>query len=289
MIGRMSSYVIDWDEQAATLQTEASIDAAWHAAVAREIVRDTDRLAVDAGCGAGRMTRALAAALSPAARVVGIDASAEMLAVAARESAEVGDRVAFVQASFEAGFADAVGEPADLAWASVSVHHAGDQQAALDRLAELLAPGGRLALAEGGLAAQYLPWDVGVGEPGLENRLVAAGERWFARMRVELPGSVRMPYGWNAALLRAGLGGVHSRTFLVDLPAPLTSEGRQVVVHALRTQVDRLTDTGLLDSADQEAWRRLLDPGDPAWVGARDDIYVLRARSVHVAQRRSTT
>jgi SAM-dependent methyltransferase len=289
MIGCMSSYVIDWDEQAAALQSEASIDSAWHAAVARDIARDTDRLAVDAGCGDGRMTRALAAALPPAARVVGVDASAEMLAVAARESAEAGDRVGFVQASFEEGFTAAVGEPADLVWASVSVHHAGDQQAALDRLAELLAPGGRLALAEGGLPSQYLPWDVGVGEPGLESRLVAAGERWFERMRAELPGSVRMPYGWTAALRRAGLGEVHTRTFLVELPAPLTSEGRQVVVHALRSQVDRLADTDLLHPADREAWRRLLDPADPAWLGARDDTHVLRARSVHMAQRRSTT
>ena len=285
----MSNYVIDWDQQAATLQTEASVEAAWHAAVAREIVRDTDRLVVDAGCGDGRMTRALAAALPPAARVVGVDGSAEMLAVAARESSDAGGRVAFVHASFERGFADAVNESVDLVWASMSVHHAGDQQAALDRLAELLAPGGRLALAEGGLPSLYLPWDVGAGEPGLESRLVAAGERWFQRMRAELPGSVRMPYGWPAALQRAGLGDVRTRTFLVELSAPLTSEGREVVDHALRSQVDRLADTGLLDAADLEAWRRLLDPGDPAWVGAREDTYVLRARSVHVAQRRSTT
>jgi ubiquinone/menaquinone biosynthesis C-methylase UbiE len=285
----MSSYVIDWDEEAAVLQSQASIDTAWHAAVAREIVRDTDRLAVDAGCGGGGMTRALAAALPPAAHVVGVDASAEMLAVAARESDAAGDRVAFVTASFEEGFTDAVGEPADLVWASMSVHHAGDQQAALDRLAQLLAPDGRLALAEGGLPSHYLPWDVGVAEPGLESRLIAAGERWFQRMRAELPGSVRMPYGWTTALERAGLSEVRTRTFLVELPAPLASEGRQVVVHALRSQVDRLADTDLLDPADRDAWRRLLDPGDPAWLGARDDTYLLRARSVHMAQRRSTT
>jgi SAM-dependent methyltransferase len=280
----MTGYVMDWAHHAAHLQTESSIYAAWNATVAREIVRDTDRLAVDAGCGDGGMTRALAAALPAQGRVVGVDASAEMLEVAARQSADAGNRVAFVRMSFEDGFADAVAQPADLVWASSSVHHAADQQAAVDRLTELLAPGGRLALAEGGLPSYHLPGDVGVGEPGLEHRLVAAGQRWFERMRAELPGSVRMPYGWTTALQRAGLGDVRTRTYLIELPAPLSSESQQIVAHSLRTQVDRLADTGLLDADDRAAWARLLDPADAAWVGARDDTYLLRARSVHTGQ-----
>jgi SAM-dependent methyltransferase len=277
------SYVIDWAEQAGHLQDEADVDAAWNATVAAQIVRPSDRLAVDAGCGAGGMAIALAGAL-PDAQVVGVDGSAEMLEVALQRAASVGDRIRFVHASLDGRLVDAVGVPADLVWASASAHHASDQQAGVDRLAELLAPGGRLALAEGGLPAHYLPWDVGVGAPGLEERLVAAGQRWFERMRTELPGSTRMPYGWPSALMHAGLSDIRTRTVLAEQPAPLPDNDR--ATHALRTQVDRLVDTGLLDADDLAAWRRLLDPGDPEWLGARDDLYVLRARSIHTGERR---
>lgn len=54
-------------------------------------------------------------------------------------------------------------------------------------LAGLLAPGGRPALAEGGLASRHLPWDLGFGEPGHELRLQLAEDRWFAVMRISLP------------------------------------------------------------------------------------------------------
>ena len=66
-------------------------------------------------------------------------------------------------------------------------------------------------------------------------------------------------------------------------PAPLPDNA--VAVHAVQAQVERLADTGLLAAADQEAWQRLLDPHDDAWLGARDDLYVLRARSVHTGER----
>lgn len=275
------TYQIDWAEQAAHLHDNAAIDVAWDAAVAARIVRPTDRLAVDAGCGAGGMTRALAAALPIEARVVGIDGTSEVLDVAAGQTDD--PRVSFVRASFEDGFAAVVDAPADLVWASASVHHAADQQAAVTALAGLLAPNGRLALAEGGLPAHYLPWDVGVGEPGLEHRLIAAGQRWFGRMRAELPGSVRMPYGWTTALRNAGLTNVRTRTVLTEQPAPLADNA--VAVEAVRHQVDRLADTDLLDPADRDAWRRLLDPHDDAYLGRRDDLYVLGARSIHTGER----
>lgn len=275
------TYQIDWAEQAAHLHDNAAIDVAWDAAVAARIVRPTDRLAVDAGCGAGGMTRALAAALPIEARVVGIDGTSEVLDVAAGQTDD--PRVSFVRASFEDGFAAVVDAPADLVWASASVHHAADQQTAVTALAGLLAPNGRLALAEGGLPAHYLPWDVGVGEPGLEHRLIAAGQRWFGRMRAELPGSVRMPYGWTTALRNAGLTNVRTRTVLTEQPAPLADNA--VAVEAVRHQVDRLADTDLLDPADRDAWRRLLDPHDDAYLGRRDDLYVLGARSIHTGER----
>lgn len=283
-------YLVDWSERVAGLVEMAREEHDWYEAVAASLLRPGDRVAVDVGCGAGGMTLALAAALGEAGFVLAVDGEPELLA-AVRELvggrsglatvktlvADLGDGAEPVRA--------ALAGPADLLWASASVHHVGDQQAAVDALASLLGPGGRLALAEGGLAARNLPWDLGVGEPGLELRLEAANDRWFARMRAELPGSVRMPYGWSEALRRAGLTAVTARSTLRETPTPLRDEVRAQVVERLARWVDRLRLTGLLDAADVAAWDRLLDPEDPAWLGHRDDLFRLDVRTVHLGVR----
>lgn len=204
-----------------------------------------------------------------------IDRLAEVTLV----QADLGDGVESVR--------DAMAAPADLVWASASVHHVGDQQAAINALASLLAPAGRLALAEDGLPARHLPWDLGFGAPGLEQRLDAANDRWFARMREELPGSAPMPYGWTEALRRAGLSGVSTRTFLRERPSPLETRDIERVIDRFTRWVDRLRPTGYLKPADLEAWDRLLDPADPAWLGHRSDLFSLVARSVHVGERKA--
>ncbi len=95
--------------------------------------------------------------------------------------------------------------PADLLWASRSIHHLGDQGAALAACVERLAPGGTLAVMEGGLPARFLPRDIGFGRPGLQARIDAVEEDRFARMREELPGSVAQTENWPALLTAAGL------------------------------------------------------------------------------------
>jgi SAM-dependent methyltransferase len=282
-------YEIDWAEHAEHLALAARTDAEWYAAVAAVLARPTDRLLADLGCGGAGMAAALAVAV-PEARVVAVDSDDEVLAAAVDNLAAAGvrDRVhlATVDLAAEpAGLAAALGGRADLIWASAVVHHAGDQQGAVDALSRLLAPGGRLALAEGGLTARHLPWDVGVGDPGLELRLDAARDRWFAAMRAELPGSVRMPYGWPVALRRAGLGAVTSRSFLIERPPPLPAEGVARVADRLMHWVDRLLEHDLLGAADLAAWDRLLDPESPDWLGHRDDVFELSARTIYVGSR----
>lgn len=174
---------------------------------------------------------------------------------------------------------------ADLIWASSSLHHVGDQQRVITGLAGLLGQGGRLALAEGGLAERHLPWDLGVGQPGMEIRLDAAQDRWFGQMRAELPDSVPMPYGWAQALRSAGLGHIATASVLFEDPAPLPPSGRDVVLAHLTDRVDRLASGGFLDDMDSGAWKQLLDPGDPAWLGHRDDLFSLSARTLYVGVR----
>jgi SAM-dependent methyltransferase len=294
---------IDWSTQAARLRSAAADEAGWTESVAAGLVRPTDRLAVDVGCGGGGMAKALAAALPPGASVVAIDADPDVLAEA---RSHTGGAVRCELASLDDGaepLRAAIGAPADLIWASASVHHAGDQQAAIDALASLLAPGGRLALAEGGLPSRNLPWELGIGEPGLELRLDLAQDRWFAAMRQALPGSVPMPYGWTDALTRAGLTGVTTKTLLTERPVPLSDEDRDRVVTQFRTRVDRLRPSSpgepahesghgpghghtpvelALPAEDLAIWEQLLDPDSPHFLGHRTDLASLSARSIHV-------
>ncbi len=276
-------YEIAWHEAAGRLVAAADQDAEWYGAVATGVVRPGDARAADIGCGGAGMAEALARAL-PGGTVLGVDGDAAVLA-AARERVPSG--VTFIQADLDGDLApvrEAAGGPLDVVWASASVHHAGDQQRAVDMLAGLLGTGGRLVLAEGGLPIRCLPWDLGIGEPGLEIRLDAAQDRWFARMRAELPGTVPMPYGWAEALTRAGLRYAGTRSWLFEARTPLDATEVHRVVHELAHRVDRLRSTDLLEPGDLATWDRLLDESDPAWLGNRTDLQRLTARSVHIGQ-----
>ncbi|TVS98853.1 class I SAM-dependent methyltransferase [Amycolatopsis bartoniae] len=172
---------------------------------------------------------------------------------------------------------------ADLVWAASMVHHLPDQQAGIDGLASALKPGGVLAVAEGGLELQTLPWDLGVGAPGLERRLLAAREQWFGEMRAGMEGSVRMPYGWTTALSRAGLREIGSFSALVEHPAPTTETVRRFVVRHVARLVEALEER--ISDDDREAARRLLDSEGAGYLGDRDDLYVLGTRTVHTGRR----
>jgi hypothetical protein len=163
------------------------------------------------------------------------------------------------------------------------VHHLPDQQRGVDTLARLLRPGGRLALGEGGLSTRSLPWDMGVGVPGLQDRLAAARDSWFADMRASMPGSVRLPGGWGHVLRAAGLDGITSFSYLVDHPAPAPQAVRESVLDWL-TLISNVGGDWLSED-DRAAAGRLLDPADDAFVGNRDDVFILSASTVHLGTR----
>ncbi len=277
---------IDWSEEADRLRTAADLQAEWNESVARSLVRPEDRVAVDMGTGGGGMARALATALPEGGIVVAVDHSEDVLARAR-------DTLRDVRARCEIGSLDdgpdrlreVIGEPADLVWAAHAVHHAGDQQACVDTLAALLAPGGRLALAEGGLPTRTLPWDLGIGEPGLELRLDAANDRWFAGMRAELPGSTRMPYGWPDALRKAGLRDVTSRTVLTERPTPLSDDDKGHVIDRMTRWVGRLRETDFLSKEDLASWDQLFDEEGPHWLGRRTDLTDLSASTIYLGTK----
>ena len=246
-------------------------------------VRPGDVVA-DIGCGTGGMALRLAHRVGPGGRVLAVDREPVLLArVRERfDAAGLGDRVVTVRAEVEE-LPSALPEPVALVWAGHVVHHSGDQAAAVSRLAAALAPGGWLALAEGGPPPQKLPWDVGVGRPGLEVRLNAAQAEWFAAMRAGLPGSVRDPRGWPALLASAGLVDVAARGWLLHQPAPLAGPQLAAVLHGFAGRVERAAPW--LAPDDRESWTILLDARDRRWLGHRRDLELIAVEIVHLGRR----
>ncbi|TVZ81799.1 MULTISPECIES: class I SAM-dependent methyltransferase [unclassified Streptomyces] len=276
---------IDWAEMAAHLETQAELFTpvyeramAW---LAKEVTEPG--LIVDAGSGPG-VVACLFAEAFPGARIVAVD-STEPLLEQARDRAVrqgVADRFDILAGELP-GVLDELEYPADLLWASRSLHHLGDQRAALAAFAARVAPGGTLALLEGGLPSRFLPRDFGIGRPGLQERLDVVQAEWFARMRADLPGSVAVTEDWSALLTSVGLKHTRTRSFLLDLPAPATDRARDHVAASLA----RLREAGAesLDAEDLATLDRLLDPADPASVHRRPDVFVLGAYTVHTAVR----
>jgi SAM-dependent methyltransferase len=248
----------------------------------------------DVGCGTGDMALLFAKRLRGTGGAGGTGGTDGQVLAVDREDAllrRVAERAAAagLAAAVRTVHADliqlpgAMPEPVHLAWAGHVVHHAGDQAAAVAALAGVLTPGGVLAVGEGGLPPRCLPWDVGIGRPGIEGRLDVAHEAWFAAMRADLPGSVRDPRGWPAMLRAAGLVEVTARSWLLDRPAPLSPADRDDMLGRLAGRVERAG--RWLDADDRAAWHRLLDPDDPAWLGQRDDLAVIAVETVHLGRR----
>ncbi|MFH9674190.1 class I SAM-dependent methyltransferase [Streptomyces sp. NPDC017405] len=277
---------IDWNELAPLLESQAELLAPVYRRAMEWLGEEVTgpRLIVDAGSGPG-VVSCLFAETFPGARVVAVDGTAPLLERARARAARhgVGDRFGTVAGDLPEAL-DRLDGPADLLWASRSLHHLGDQRAALTAFAGHLAPGGTLALLEGGLPSRFLPRDTGIGRPGLQARLDALEEEWFARMRADLPGSVAETEDWPALLTAAGLAHTGTRTFLLDLPAPADERARAYVVAHLSRLREGFGDA--LDADDRATLDRLLDPADPVSVHVRPDVFVLGAYTVHTAVRR---
>jgi ubiquinone/menaquinone biosynthesis C-methylase UbiE len=129
---------------------------------------------VDVGCGPGRFLREAA---ERGAEAVGVDPSAQMRRLAARFTpARLRPRVTVLDGSAER--LPLEDGSATVAWAVASVHHWSDVDAGLAELRRVLAPGGRLLLAErlarprGWLSHHALTWE---GAERLAGRVTAAG------------------------------------------------------------------------------------------------------------------
>jgi SAM-dependent methyltransferase len=276
---------IDWQAMGTVLEREAEIRTPYLREAIGWLSGLTDRAPsriLDLGSGPGVLACTLAEGFAKA-EVIAVDGTPELLertkARALREG--VADRLHTLRADLPDDFGT-LGD-ADLVWMSHVLHHLGDQQAALGDMRKLVRPGGLLAVVEGGLPSRMLPRDIGLGRPGLQARMDAAGEDWFGEMRAALPGSTATVEDWPAMLTRAGLTPLARRTFLIELSPPLGTDAREFLHRSLGHHRERMT--GRLDPGDLATLDRLLDRDDPAGIMTRPDAFYLSAATVHVARR----
>lgn len=276
----------DWNVMGPMLEQEAELNSGPYEEAARWIAAlptaPEVRRVLDIGSGPGVVT-CLLAEVFPEAEVVAVDPTPALLERTQERARRLGvsDRVRTEEAELPQD-AGRLGE-ADLVWAGNSLHHMGDQRAALAGFAALLRPGGTVALLEGGLPTRRLPRDIGIGRPGLEARMEAASAARFDRMRSELPDTKREIEDWSALIGSVGLTPQGTRSFLLDLPAPLSAAARDHVVTRLTREREVFGE--LLDADDRAVLERLLDPEDPAGLHHRTDVYLLTARTVHLGRR----
>ena len=135
-------------------------------------------LALDVGCGTGRALPALAAAVGPAGRVIGLDLTPDML-TAARAAGRGGCGPLILADARRLPIAEAA---VDLVFAAGLVQHLPDPGAGLSELARVTRPGGRLLLfhpsGRAALAARHgrtVRPDEPLNEGNLRPLLAAAG------------------------------------------------------------------------------------------------------------------
>jgi SAM-dependent methyltransferase len=241
---------------------------------------------LDAGCGGGGMTRLLAQAIGPDGEVIGLDANPQLIEFNRSQGKEL-DRAGQIQ--FQEG--DVLHLPFedgtfDLVWCSRVIHGLHDQVAGVRELARVVRPGGRVVLREGGLPLQFLPFDVGLGDPGLGTRLEAAHAQRFADWRGSLPDAVAYPYGWSHMLREVGLHSVMPRSFLLEFASPLEAEQKDYLTTWLGGWLNSNPEQQrLLTTQDISTLKQLLDPTSPHYVFDRDDLYGVQAETIYVGSR----
>jgi trans-aconitate 2-methyltransferase len=242
----MTAPTADWDGTAYHRLSEPQF--AWGLAVLARLDLRGDETVVDAGCGSGRLTAALLDRL-PGGRVIAVDVSESMLAVAERElRPRYGSRVELLCADLLDLELD---RAADVVFSTATFHWVLDHPRLFQVLHGALRPGGRLlAQCGGGANLRQLKARAGrlVEAPALRPWFEGWSPPWeyagaeTTRQRLDQAGFVAVATSVepaptvleDAATYRAFLATVILRPYLARIPDP-----------ALREQLlDRMTEEG---------------------------------------------
>ena len=231
---------------------------------------------LDLGAGTGTGTVALAARF-PSAAVTAVDASDGMLEHARTKIAGRGldDRVRTLVADLDEGWPQL--PPADLVWASLSLHHMTDPQRVLTDVFGALRPGGVFALVEMGRLPRFLPDDLGIGRAGLEKRVHDVVADTHARLMPTIGTD------WAPRLEQAGFTPVDTRVFNLDLEQPLPAATPRYA-RAYLSRVRPTLDDQLAED-DLATLDRLLADDGPHSILRRRDLRVTGSRSGWLVRR----
>jgi ubiquinone/menaquinone biosynthesis C-methylase UbiE len=239
---------------------------------------------LEAGSGAGGVTELLAEAVGADGTVVALDVTPELLQTVQERMVRspFKDRVSYHEGNIQhLPFED---RQFDLVWSSRTIHHLSEQLAGVKELCRVLKPGGRLALREGGLRPRFLPNDLGIGDPGLEERLELAFQRWFQSYVRGGEGHVRYPYGWTQLLRDAGLQNVSARTFLLELLPAFNSVQVEYMTGLLERWVTSNERRPFISDEDADAIRQLIAAESPRYAFHRRDLHYLEGVTVYVGE-----
>ena len=236
---------------------------------------------VDLGCGPGVGVVHLAARF-PDATVSGLDINQPALDAATERAAAEGlaSRTHFAPVNFDEDFSQAA-EPADMLWASMSLHHTLDPAAALGHACAMVAPGGRIALAEFGDPLTMWPDSV---------QVVAdqTWQRWQAALDdglTEHLGPAATNVDWLELLGEQGLAQPQRIDCPIRYAAPLAERERNWLATYLRRG---LTFTeGRISDADRLALEALLDEDNPDGIARSGQVDVRYSRTLYTAVQRS--
>lgn len=243
--------------------------------------------ALEAGSGAGGFTALLAGAVGAEGSVSALDLTPELLQTAQDrvnqlEYSQIKDRVSFHEGDIQhMPFDDC---RFDLVWSSKTIHHLPDQLAGVGEVVRVLKPGGRFALREGGLRPRFLPTDIGITEPGLEDRLEVAFDRWFQKFVRQGEGVVRYPYGWTQLLADGGLTNVSAKTFMLELLPPFSHVQETFMLNLLNRWANREEYKAFVTVEDAEAIHRLTDSRSPDYAFNRKDLHYMEGLTVYTGQ-----
>lgn len=227
---------------------------------------------VDLGSGTGHGSLVLAARF-PLARVTAVDSSAVMAGRSRSrlEAAGLQARTRVVQAHVDAGWTTE--EQVDLVWASAVLHEVDDSRGLFAAVRTALRPGGWLVVVEMDAPPHFLPHDLGLGEPGLEDRLHAALATSAGRA---------MHPRWGAALQESGFTDLVEQRFTLrtGTPPPVTASFVAAYLSRVRPALD-----DRLSVADLTVLDNLLSGHGPHALVNRTDLTVRADRTAWLARR----
>lgn len=231
--------------------------------------------ALDAGCGRGDHARYLAEWTRADGSVVALDRAPVPLKKAQARVAGTPfeQTIQFCLGKledpslFDAEF--------DHIWCSHTLHGQSDVSGVLRNLKRMLRPTGCVAIREDKSGGTMLPYDVGLGNPGLEARLFSAFVQRFTQHRLALG---RCPYGWEQALYEAGFVEVRTKSFLYQLSPPFSEQQREYLHFLLARGQNAVTS----DEDDQRVLKCLLDASGPDYFLNRRDVHFTCVCTVHL-------